>query len=82
MIILDGARMDSRAGMHGELKEKLALPDYYGGNLDALNDCLGERRERELIVIENSGAMLEANGGYAARLLQVFGDNGIQVLLG
>ena len=81
MIILDGARMESRAEIHAELKQKLSLPDYYGANLDALNDCLGERRERELVVIENAPAFLEANDSYAAKVLRVFGDNGLQVLL-
>ena len=81
MIVLNGKKMDSRAALHAELKEKLALPEYYGANLDALNDCLGERRERELVVIEEAGVFLEADGGYGARLLRVFADNGIQVLL-
>ena len=81
MIVLDGARMDSRAGLHAELKEKLSLPEYYGNNLDALNDCLGELRERELVVIESAGDLLAADAAYAARLLRVFGDNGMQVLL-
>ena len=81
MIVLDGRRMTDRAAAHAELREKLALPDYYGGNLDALNDCLGERAERELIVIENAGAFLEGCEGYGAKLLRVFGDNGLQVLL-
>lgn len=81
MIVLDGKRMTDRAQVHAELKEKLALPDHYGGNLDALNDCLGERRERELVVIEDAGEFLEACEGYALKLLRVFGDNGLQVLL-
>ncbi len=81
MIVLDGKRMTDRAEVHDELKRKLALPEYYGGNLDALNDCLSERPERELVVIENAGAFLEGCEGYAAVLLRVFGDNGIQVLL-
>ena len=81
MIVLDGRRMDGRAGLHGELKQKLSLPDYYGNNLDALNDCLSERRERELIVIEHAGDLLEGCEGYALGLLRVFADNGIQVLL-
>ena len=81
MIILNGKRMESRAALHAELKEKLSLPDYYGGNLDALADCLGERGERELVVIESAGDFLEANEAYAAKLLRVFGDSGMQVLL-
>ena len=81
MIVLDGRRMDDRAGLHAELKQKLSLPEYYGENLDALNDCLGERRERELIVIEHAGALLESCEDYALGLLRVFADNGVQVLL-
>ena len=81
MITLDGSRMTDRAAIHAELKEKLKLPDYYGGNLDALNDCLGERRERELILLSNASDFLEENGAYGATLLRVFLDNGIQVLL-
>ena len=81
MIVLEGRRMTDRQAMHGELKQKLSLPDYYGGNLDALNDCLAERRERELIVIEDAGAFLEGCGTSAVGLLRVFNDNGLQVLL-
>lgn len=81
MITLDGSRMTDRAAIHAELKEKLKLPDYYGGNLDALNDCLGERRERTLIVLSNASDFLEDNGAYGLSLLRVFLDNGTQVLL-
>lgn len=81
MIILNGNLMDAREALHDHLKEKLGLPDYYGGNLDALNDCLGERAERTLVVIEEASAFLEGNGPYAAQVLRVFADNGVQVLL-
>ena len=81
MIVLDGRCMDDRDGLHAELKRKLSLPGYYGNNLDALNDCLGERRERELIVIEHAGELLKGCEDYALGLLNVFTDNGIQVLL-
>ena len=73
--------MDSRQGIHAELKQKLALPEYYGGNLDALNDCLSERTERELIVIADAGEFLEGCEDYALGLLRVFADNDMQVLL-
>jgi len=81
MIVLDGRRMDDRAGLHAELKQKLSLPEYYGENLDALNDCLGERAGRELVVIQHAGDLLEGCGSYALGLLRVFTDNGVQVLL-
>lgn len=80
MIELDGRRMGERAELHEELKRKLSLPDYYGGNLDALNDCLGERAWREPVVIRDAGAFLEI-GPYALRLLRVFCDNGVRVTL-
>lgn len=81
MIILDGNRMGDRDALHAELKEKLRLPDYYGGNLDALNDCLGERRECELIVIHDFADFAADCGAYGLKLLRVFNDNGLQVLL-
>ena len=81
MIVLDGKRMTDRDELHEELKRKLSLPDYYGKNLDALNDCLSERRERELIVISDAADFLEGCEGYGAATLRVFGDNGLQVLL-
>ena len=81
MIILDGKRMGDRDALHAELKEKLGLPSYYGGNLDALNDCLGERRENALLVIRDFGDFAESCGAYGMKLLRVFNDNGIQVIL-
>ena len=82
MIILDGGKMPDRQALHAQLKEKLGLPEYYGNNLDALNDCLSERTERGLIVIENAGAMMRDCGPYVLKLLQVFLDNGFQVMMG
>ena len=81
MIILDGKRMGDRDALHAELKEQLGLPDYYGENLDALNDCLGERREKELVVIRDFGAFAGNCGTYGMKLLRVLSDNGIQVIL-
>ena len=55
MIVLDGTRMTDRAALHAELKRAMALPDYYGGNLDALNDCLGEKTEKVSLWILDPG---------------------------
>lgn len=38
----DAARWVDEAGMHRALADLLDFPDYYGRNLDALNDCLGD----------------------------------------
>ncbi len=40
--IIDCALMTDRESFHDYLAQALQLPDYYGRNLDALHDCLGE----------------------------------------
>ncbi len=42
-IMIDGTRYASSLELHLALKRMLSLPDYYGMNADALNDCLSER---------------------------------------
>ena len=37
-----GARCTTQDELHAYLKRKLGFPDYYGGNLAALADCLSE----------------------------------------
>ena len=44
-IMIDGTMYPSSRDMHLALKKMLSLPDYYGMNADALNDCLGENKE-------------------------------------
>ena len=42
-IFLDASSYRTAAELHQALKLLLDLPDYYGGNADALYDCLSER---------------------------------------
>jgi ribonuclease inhibitor len=49
IYILDARQMD-RSHLHSYLREQLPLPEYYGGNLDALFDCLSDLSEVQLIV--------------------------------
>ena len=44
-IYLDARELRSAADVHAGLKLLLDLPAYYGGNADALHDCLSERVE-------------------------------------
>lgn len=41
--------------MHSEIKNALDFPDYYGGNLDALHDCLTDDYGSEAVLIEIYG---------------------------
>ncbi len=50
-VVLDARRMNTPAQAHLYLRERLQLPDYYGGNLDALYDCLTEMDSREILFI-------------------------------
>ena len=68
MIILDAAMLRERLPAHDYLKEALALPDYYGKNLDALYDCLTELDETEIRFVN-----LDAAGdSYFSRVLDLF----------
>ena len=40
--IIDGRTVTSMADVHAALAQQLAFPEWYGGNLDALHDCLTE----------------------------------------
>ncbi len=42
-VCLFAADYDSPKALHEALKVLLSLPDYYGLNADALNDCLSEQ---------------------------------------
>ena len=69
MIILDASKMVRKSTAHEYLQETLALPEYYGGNLDALYDCLSELRETA-VYFEN----IEEGGEYVKKILRVFRD--------
>ena len=67
-IVLDGAEMLTKAAAHSHLMARLALPDHYGKNLDALYDCLTERGEATLLVLYRAEAMKAALGDYGCAL--------------
>lgn len=73
-VELDGRKMDTRQDAHRLLKEKLGLPSYYGGNLDALHDCLTDMGEETRVTLTYRQAMLNALGAYGQSLLAVFRD--------
>lgn len=54
-LCLDASRYPTSRSLHAALKSLLSLPDYYGMNADALNDCLSERSEPIRLWIASRG---------------------------
>lgn len=70
-VRLNGLYMRTRDKAHRHIRRRLRLPEYYGGNLDALSDCLGELGDTQ-ITLTHARAMRRGLGdAYAARLLSV-----------
>lgn len=50
-VVLKEWEFASAADVHELLAEQLGFPSYYGANLDALEDCLGDIHEPTRIVL-------------------------------
>jgi ribonuclease inhibitor len=70
-ITLDVKKMTSPAKAHAYLRDVLDFPDYYGENLDALHDCLGDISEPTLIKIPKDIAEGKRLGNFGIRLVKV-----------
>ena len=73
-ICLFGTDYPSSRDVHQALKTLLSLPEYYGMNADALNDCLGEKADPVSLWILNRGAGDVSNA--VTRVAAVIRDNG------
>ena len=76
--IIEGAAVGSMDRLHRLLAEQLDFPDWYGGNLDALHDCLTEITQPTELVIRGSNALEAALGSYAAAFRRVLADSAAQ----
>ncbi|MGF7532490.1 barstar family protein [Bacillus mexicanus] len=71
-IIIDGKDTEHKDALHDALKDKLDFPDYYGGNLDALWDCLtGWIELPQTLVWRNFECSKKFLGSYADLALEV-----------
>ncbi len=70
-VVLDALRLESKEEAHRYLSEVLGFPEYYGGNLDALHECLTEVEDVE-VEFENAERV---SGGYFGKVMKVFLDS-------
>ena len=69
VIELKGSDVLEREQLHKTLQEALQLPEWYGGNLDALYDCLACVQEDTQLVLIGW-----PDEGYAAKVRRVILD--------
>lgn len=73
--VLDVRELRSCGAFHARLKETLSFPAWYGGNLDAMYDCLTDLPRGTKLTIRNLAALEEHLGQrYTARLRRVLDD--------
>ncbi len=77
--VIDLAGVKTKKQLHKLLKRELELPEYYGGNLDALYDCLSEFPEGTVIRVTGVEEARAKLGGYVDNLLRVMKDAEIEV---
>ena len=73
---IDALKVNERKEAHEYLKEVFSFPDYYGKNLDALFDCLGEMRIDRITIINS-----EKGENYFYSVLDVINDLGIETVM-
>ena len=73
---IDALKVNERKEAHEYLKEVFSFPEYYGKNLDALFDCLGEMRIDRITIINS-----EKGENYFYSILDVINDLGIETVM-
>lgn len=64
-IVLNFEDISCKEQMHKYLAEEFEFPDYYGGNLDALYECLTD------ITVPTAVNIVKAGDEYSERIINV-----------
>ncbi len=72
--LLYGAELQNMDGFHADIAKKLAFPDWYGHNFDALYDCLTDICEDTTLIFFDASAFAEKAGQKGRILLRVLAD--------
>ncbi len=59
---IDGSQLRDWKSFHSEFRKRLDFPDYYGENMNAWIDCMGDLvNQPTLLHIDNSKKLKESN---------------------
>ena len=72
--VLDLSAVTSKSDLHEKVKNFFGFPDYYGGNLDALYDCLTDISEKTNVTIILPERWPKENDEYIRVVIKVFDD--------
>ena len=73
-IRLDGSRITNRKDMAVYMKEIFSFPETFGGNLDALHDCLSEVNVNTVIQLDEETLRTVCDEKYAWKVMRVLLD--------
>ena len=73
-IRLDGSRITNRKDMAVYMKEIFSFPETFGGNLDALHDCLSEVNVDTVIQLDEETLRTVCDEKYAWKVMRVLLD--------
>lgn len=73
-VTIKGSEIFSTADIHELLFDALGFPEYYGMNLDALHDCLGDISEETSITITEIEILYDRLGISFEKLMRVLND--------
>lgn len=83
IFVLNGLNMKTYDGLYDEFTKVFRLPDYFGRNLDALDECLNDLEWLDIsgiiIVISNSNLVLcEEKDSGCGTIIEVFESAGVE----
>ncbi len=70
---VDGVALESKKEILGAIGDALSFPDHYGGNLDALRDCLRDLPKNTVLLWDGWGSLARAKPDAFERVCRVLG---------